>query len=81
MNEKTFEPGVYFDSNRGIHMGKMIQEMAVEHGWEGEPVNLDDEFYWEATQEAEDFLNELAPEGYYFGPSEQGDWGLWEIEE
>lgn len=29
---------------------------------------------------AESYLNTLAPEGYYFGTSEQGDWGLWAIE-
>ena len=38
--------------------------------------------YDEATQEAEDYLNDMAPEGFYFGSNpDSGDWGLWAIDE
>jgi hypothetical protein len=42
--------------------------------------------YWLEIQdsiwdECEEFLNFLAPDGFYFGSSEQGDWGLWPIED
>lgn len=36
-----------------------------------------DTFYHEATQNAEDYLNTLAPQDYYFGSNESGDWGMW----
>ena len=42
----------------------------------------DDDEYYDAAQEAEDYLNTLAPEGYYFGYSEGGgDFGLWKCED
>ena len=37
------------------------------------------QWYDDATTEAEDFLNTLTDDDVAFGPSEQGDWGLWHL--
>ena len=37
------------------------------------------QWYHEATTEAEDYLNTLTADDVSFGPSEQGDWGLWHL--
>lgn len=76
------DAGPWIDSSRGIYMGVEIQKIAQERGWEGAQV-LDpkDEVYFDASHDAEDYLQSIAPDGYYFGTSEQGDWGLWRFEE
>ncbi len=74
--------GVYADSSRGRFTGERIQEMAQGAGWSEERLGADDELYDEATDDAESWLNmNVAGEGTYFGTSEQGDWGLWDVEE
>jgi hypothetical protein len=41
----------------------------------------DHEFYHDTWDAAENYLNGLTEEGYYFGTSEGGgDWGLWEVD-
>lgn len=48
------------------------QHEEIEHG----------DFYPEAAVDAEDWLNGvIAPEGYFFGHDESGDWGLWPTDE
>lgn len=76
------EAGPWVDASRGIYMGVEIQRIAQERGWEGAQV-LDpkDETYFDAAHDAEEYLQSVAPDGYYFGTSEQGDWGLWKFEE
>ena len=56
-----------------------VQTLAQINGWKGDPLSADDEFYHEAFDEAEVFLNELIPDGYYFGPQPDsgGDWGFY----
>lgn len=74
--------GPYADSARGVYMGERIQQIAFDNGWNGESADANDTYYDEATDEAEDFLNDnLADEDHYFGVSEQGDWGYWKIED
>ena len=87
-----FDIGCYFDGTRGVYIGEAIQAMAHSHGWEylphipviyvadvGEGHANDSLSYHEATNEAEDFLNTLTDDDVAFGPSEQGDWGLWHL--
>jgi len=74
--------GCWVDNTRGIHMGETIQTWAKTYGWNGEQIGTDDENYDEATREAEDYLNSMAPEGYYFGYSDgMGDFGMWKSED
>lgn len=46
--------------------------------WESFLTNRED--YMELWEEAENYLNTLCDSDVYFGSSEGGDWGLWEIE-
>lgn len=74
--------GCIVDGARGVYMGEAIQDLASDLGWEGERADsTDGESYHEATQEAEDFLNSLAPENYMFVMSESGDFLFVEIHE
>ena len=80
------DEGNYLDSQRGRYQGEAIIQMALDHGWKTktwrqEDFNADAEFYGEAIQAAEDYLNTLTPDGYYFGTTEGGDWGLWREQE
>ena len=84
MNElklSPFDEGCWLDNCRGRYLGEELQRIAQNAGWEGEYSSADEEEYDFAVQEAEDFMNTLAPEGYYFGYNFSGDWGLWRIEE
>ena len=67
------------DGVRGRYIGEHVQTLAQINGWKGDPLSADDEFYHEAFDEAEVFLNELIPDGYYFGPQPDsgGDWGFY----
>ncbi len=83
------EEGCWFDGHRGIYMGEAIIDTAIDHGFTIEDGDLEDgkryadhEFYHELWEEAEDFMQAFALDGYYFGTSEGGgDWGLWAVEE
>ena len=76
------DTGPYVDNARGIYMGERVQQIATDEGWPGEFLDADDKFYQEATDEAEEWLNSnLAEDEYYFGMSEAGNWGYWEIED
>jgi hypothetical protein len=73
---------------RGIYIGEAIIQTAIRHGFDDSDVYLegnaryaDLDFYHELTDEAEDFMQKFAAEGFWFGFSEGGDWGLWVIEE
>jgi hypothetical protein len=74
--------GVIFDSPRGIHIGIAIQELALQYGWDETLFvrDVEDEFHHEATDEASEYLDQFAPEGYYAGFFE-GMWGVWKIDE
>jgi hypothetical protein len=60
--------------------GTLVIELAHPGGEFWEMIALDENYY-EIFQDAENWFNEHAPEGYYFGTPEWGDdWGLWKIE-
>lgn len=67
--------GPWFDCCRGIYIGVAVQQEAIYRGWKGMELRTDEEFYWEAVQEASDYLQQFAPEGYLFGGN--GDCGCW----
>jgi len=79
------DQGCYFDSARGRYIGEAVIEFAESIGFAYELEDnretqiAEHEHYHEIWDEAETFLNNLAPEGYYFGSSEAGDWGLWKV--
>jgi hypothetical protein len=78
------EMGPWVDGVYGVYMGEHIQAIAAAHGYgNGRITGPDDgeEYTWD-TDEAEEYMQALAPEGYYFGYSDGfGDWGLWHIHE
>ena len=52
---------------RGRYAGQAIQELAQSYGWTGEYLDADSEFYNEAQDEAEEYLNNrFARNGNYF---------------
>ena len=72
------DAGCWLDGSRGQYIGEEIQQLAHEQGWSGEMLGVDDEWYCEAWEEAEAYLNEhCAPDGFDFSSNESGDWGLW----
>lgn len=81
--------GCYVDGSRGIYMVDRIVDIARAHG----AVIVHDctggcssfatcEFSGDYQDEAEVYMNEnFCPAGCYWGESNYGDWGLWEIDE
>lgn len=80
--------GCYVDGARGIYAIDKILCIAEDHGkvWGDELFSNDDPndktYSDEAEDIATDYMNTYcAVEGAYWGRSEQGDWGLWTIDE
>lgn len=89
--------GCWFDGARGIYIGEAVIAEAQAWGWNAKAAGYterdltvygyeedpkgDEEAYNWATDAAEEFLAGLAPEGFWVGFSEQGDFGMWESEE
>lgn len=59
VDDRTPPPhGLIFDGDvRGRFTSEAVQQMATAYGWTGEELPADNEFYDEATTEAEDWLN------------------------
>lgn len=81
------DEGNWFDSSRGRYIGEAVIETAESFGFKVKPEDeknkkADGEDYEELWIEAEEYLNKLAPEGYWFGSQpETSDWGLWKTED
>ena len=80
------DEGVWADGNRGIYQGQRIIKLAEGRGFVVKPEDLenktpDGEFYNELVDEAVEYLNEMAPEGYSFRNTEGGDFGLFKIDD
>ena len=83
--------GCYVDGARGIYAIDMIVDFAESHGFElgdDDPMNplpeslSDCEWSSEIEDDVDSFMNEtFNVDGAYWGRNEQGDWGLWTIEE
>jgi len=69
--------GCYVDSHRGQYAGERVQEIAAEHGWTGEQLPAGAEWYHEATDEAETFLNDLPHDPGLVWSWSDGDFGLY----
>lgn len=41
---------------------------------------LENEFVCEAVEEAEQYLSKQLPDDYYFGNTENGDWGVYKVD-
>lgn len=69
------DTGCIFDNHRGIYMGEAIIELAEEWGMKYETDRTpDSEFYFEAIESAEYYLNKfVAEDGYMFGFGPCGD--------
>ena len=80
--DKNFEIGCYFDSARGIYIGQAVIEFAESLGMTHEDKRTPDhEFYHEAWTDAENWLNRFhSDDTHYWGSTENGDFGYWEIE-
>jgi hypothetical protein len=89
----TLTPGCCFGSNQGQYNLPNVVQLAVAYGFKSEfsatdlrgmtPSNLSGKFYdllMDELSQAEQYLCTLCPEGYYFGCTENGDWGVWENE-
>lgn len=59
-------------------IGDRVQQYAKKFGWDGVIMTSDDDGYYDAVQDAENFLNSKAPMGYFFGTDDEGNWGMWE---
>ena len=51
--------GCWVDGVRGRYAGEKAQQIAVSYGWTGKLLSADDEFYYEATDKATEYLNSL----------------------
>jgi len=82
--------GCWFDGARGIYIGEAVIKEALAAGWSAEGYTeeefkvhgegVDPEAYQWATDAAEEFLASLAPDGFWIGSNENGDFGMWQIE-
>tara|TARA_R100000656_G_scaffold29698_3_gene26030 strand:- start:781 stop:1191 length:411 start_codon:yes stop_codon:yes gene_type:complete len=77
------DAGCWLDGARGQYIGEEVQNIAANCGWKGETLSADQEWYCEAWDEAEQYLNgNVAPKGFFFGTTSWGgDWGLWSVDE
>jgi len=89
------DAGCYVDSARGIYSTDAIVDFAnlhgakIEHDTEckhgetcGESQFAGCEWMGDYEDDADAYMNlHFGVEGYYWGRSEQGDWGLWADEE
>jgi len=74
--------GCYVDGAKGIYAGLAIQGIATAYGWIGDHANPTDEEYFDAEDEATDYMQtHYSVDGCYWGRNDNGDWGLWKIDE
>ena len=81
------QAGVYFDSSRGIHVGREVLELCLSLGMETDSETIEQgsdsyhEHYHEVWADCEYWLNTHIAnigENCYFGSNENGDWGYFE---
>ncbi|MGH9966305.1 MAG: hypothetical protein ACREBG_00510 [Pyrinomonadaceae bacterium] len=83
-----FEPGCYVDSARGAYAIDRIADLAEGFGFvlgeeEGNLESLSGyEFAGKVEDEIDDYLNsQFAIPDHVWGRNDNGDWGLWAVEE
>jgi hypothetical protein len=81
--------GCYVDSARGIYAIDAIVRFAESHGWQGD----NDTRYRKSSLSEHEYVNDIedhvdnymnadfSVDGASWGRNDQGDWGLWAIEE
>ena len=80
---KVLPVGCLFDGNRGFNAQcKLIQELAIGYGWPEDQavLDIDHDDYFEAAQEAQDYLEDFTPEDHWVGFYE-GDFGVYPMED
>ena len=83
------EAGCWFEGTRGIYIGESIIDLAIDHGFAPDLSDMPDctrysdyEYYHELTEEAVDFMQQFATDGFVFAFHEDwGDFGLYTLEE
>jgi len=87
---KKLTEGIYFDSNRGIYNILAVVQLAVQYGKvlsaadstllteQAQELTMPEEFIY-LFEECENYLNTLCEEGFYFGSTEDGDYGVFAI--
>lgn len=82
--------GCYVDGARGTYAIDKIEDVARDHGYklpndiadQGFVTLSDYEFAGELEDEIDDFMNaQFGVQGANWGRNENGDWGLWAIED
>lgn len=77
------DAGCWVDGHWGWKGSSRVIQIANEFGWKGYLANLDDddESIYDASDEAEQWMNQnVAPDGYSFGWHD-GEWFLWSYED
>ena len=73
--------GCIFDGAHGDDFnGLRVQSLAASYGWDGQQEDDNSLEFQDAIEEATEYLEQFAPEGYYAGWND-GDYGVWENEE
>ena len=85
MKVTTADVGCWLDSARGRYIVNKVIDLAIDNGFDPKTEEPEDgwieyEFVDELQDEAEEYLNQFAPDGCYFGSNENCDWGLWQVE-
>lgn len=86
------DAGCYVDGAQGIYAIDRIVEIAKAHGFEaicpacdaGDPTNVEEhcDHSNELENECDAYMNEYFPvDGRYWGRNDNGDWGLWPIDD
>lgn len=87
---KKLTSGIYFDSNRGVYNILAVVQLAVKYGKvlnaadstllaeQEKELTMPEEFIW-LFEECEQYLNTICEDGFYFGSTENGDYGVFPI--
>ena len=83
--------GCWFDCSRGRYVGCGVIDAARSYGWDhrgyadvcalDDDERVDHDAYYEAWDDADQYLCSIAPEGFWIGATENGDYGMWPNDE
>jgi len=74
-------PECFFDSANGTFQGIQVQQLAKSLGKKGRIIKQTNENFNDYWIEAENYINKFVADGLYFGQNDNGDSGIWIIEE
>jgi len=76
------DAGTWIESGDS-EMGWKVQQIAKKYGWPGDIVGEDDpdnSLFLDAIEDAEQYLQSVAPENYHIGNNNDGAWGMFEMD-